>query len=405
MKQCKIIADTPTEIKSGMGYWYNGSIITCNHIISGSETIWVVQKSGRSQLTVESVIREYDIAILKGPKNPDHDQDPSDPDPSVPAPSDPAPANTSNYIRLSDQSVRVDAVQSGSDHIVSCLMPPLPTISCRAIYDVDFYNIGMSGSLLFCDSRPLSMIVKYLEGRIISIPLAVIEMLTKHSHPQLMGIQFHSKVCMIFDEKKKWGHVLTENTSSYKNRRRDFVFKEGDVVVGIGDEEFDTDGKLLMRSLDTRVSLNTYLMFECLTKDTVCVKYYRGDTLFSRQITPICYDSMFQVSLFMNRSIVMNKYVLTELSEEMILELKNHGIETTISKSYNRFSTLGNKLVVVCGFVGCVPKDCMLVTSRSIPVCGRDRNLLVLQKINKKQIKRLADISKQKNATFEFNFV
>jgi hypothetical protein len=297
--------------------------------------------------------------------------------------------NESHKIIYTQNKIKNIVINNG--FLVSTLIPKIPLVEFDP-HDIDI----LSGSLLISNNKIISIVsnINHDTHRIESIPMILLSLISLSTIKRFM---FSTLVADISDNSEKSvGHVITNSYNiSYNNYSafQIFSFKQNDIICEIDDIKFNNDGTIYDTVIGCNLNLDTFMMIKCShvgkIKIKYCRKFFGKYKEYTNELIGIECNKIFQVNIFNNNKYVYYKgYIFTELSEELINNLK----------LFNDYKTnIGTEKIIV--LINSFDKD----FNYSCP--------LILDKIQNKKINSLKELKMKleeniiRNKKNIFNFI
>lgn len=219
---------------------------------------------------------------------------------------------------------------------------------------------GMSGGMLRNGTSNIGIILMccIAEANIYvkSIPLLFLKLVVAQcidkKRQKLIGINVLTTKCDIeYNKCPLVGRYVVAKTCPYKNKKKDFCFNRGDIIVKVDGVEFDDDSKLHMGELDCSVTLDTFLFLRSMINGMVCVTIIKSHTkkvvFKSYIIDGIEYDRMYKCNLTHNGLYVRwNRLLFFEMSQEILEEYNNKMIKQW-NKQICEYSNQNEKYIIL----------------------------------------------------------
>jgi len=188
---------------------------------------------------------------------------------------------------------------------------PLLTTSIKSIKQ-DIY----SGSIVQSDNKNIGMISMNKKDNVVIIPFFLINLVIFNT---LLGIQLDTICCdILYLDKNMFAHIVTNNSCSYPNGKKKFIFHKDDVIMKVNDKEFNKDKMLLCEINNIYVPFNTYMLTYATLKKQISVTIYRNKKVKTHNLSGIEYNDMYPVRLYSSIKVI-DKKIYTELNEDLLI--------------------------------------------------------------------------------------
>jgi hypothetical protein len=299
---------------------------------------------------------------------------------------------------------------------------------------------GISGSIVRSGEVNIAMVCMCVDAEsgmsLKAHSLIVIDALVKNIVRNriycLVGIQIDTLPCEITynDEKQHYGHYVTKSSSSHMNGKKEFSFREGDMLLEVDGKKFNQDGLLWSDLLGMFVPLNAYTFIrsnssqdtDTLQSISFKLAKQKNDGTKQKSIIRVYnlisspYDEMYKLRICDNNYVLWKDYIFAELSEQLISYYKRLNIDinmTNIVPNIDQYvSNRCDKIVFLLNYKKTIRNNFDTEYYTSLPIKGRiGYYFYVLTYVSQKKITCLNDlmttlnseiVQKQRNVTLKF---
>ena len=332
-------------------------------------------------------------------------------------------------------TITISNVKIINSVIRSNIISKMPLISFETT-EINKSDIrGISGSPLILDKNIVGMVFSYIQNEDIerkveleAIPFTLIYEILKSNlenplyyQKKLGSFYFNTKVVEIEKEDKEIiGHFIDEISDvSYIRKKgklskkgalskKDFKFKTNDIIISINDTKFETDGTIYNDKIGYTIELETYLLlsayFDNITKYEIMREKNDTYKIILREVYSVLYENVYNINIFNNYIFIKwNGMIFTELSEELIIQLKiKYNISGIPFQKYNMCQNNSRKSILLLD----INYDDMDIKTMNIfktidaPLLHifNGNELLFLNKISNKYINNIDELYKYINS-------
>lgn len=408
-------------------------VVTCSHIIGKVNMEVNTYANNKKQiftkypLELVKVIDELDIAILKFKNDScENDVDYNIRSNSIGKISEAIQRKTEIKLVYSvvkglnnsvvTSEINVNKFEVHNDYLKSIIIPKIPiykfVIGIGQIPNQRDNDIeGLSGTMLVIDDKPVGMTMSYNNSKLEAIPIEILyEFVTrflKNQTAKMSSFYFCSNVVEMInsDDKIDVCHRIVDDkdiTYANTNTKKDFRFKENDIIYSINNNKFTVNGTIIKQELDYELPLDTYLMLYCYgTSVTFQIYRITGNTYK----TIVCnlegqpFGNVYSINISAsNNYLYWEGLIFTELSEELIINMNTSGIQL-VGKYFEKNKIINSNMSKI---IVLVDIDYRLVNNEltntfkqlGLPYVKYKNGytLFILEKIGQKKITSLNDL-------------
>lgn len=299
-------------------------------------------------------------------------------------------------------------------------MPKLPYLKClsKDLSDDKLVVLkGLSGIMCYGNNKAVGMLMNYdrKDNSIRIIPSIVIqnfvdEYRTTHRYGGLSGIMFKGSMCEFEHNGRDYVGVIVNTTCGIKYQE---AIKDDDVIYKIDNRDITKGALIFDPRLERHVPYETYISMNFRGDKPVKINLMRNDVKTNDYEDVVIDVNTISVQMVRNiqinhddRYCVINGFVFTELTENIIEFYRNHNIclmgdvfERYAVQSYGSYQKL--KLIVLINIINndFNKADMVTINNVGIPLLKKKNAknefyLCVLEKINKKKINDLHDLER-----------
>ncbi len=266
---------------------------------------------------------------------------------------------------------------------------------------------GLSGSIVRSNDQNISMICMITDTEtglsLRAIPLFMINIVINNviqkNITELMGMQIDTEPCDVeYQGNDMYVHQVYNQSCSYKNGKKVFIFNSGDIITEINGQKFNKDKKLWSDIMKMHVPLNTYMMLtsNVYPEKSISVQIVKNtkQNVTIRNLTPESYNHMYRIKIFSPDYFYWKGLLFIEMSESLITFYARLGIIITNESHDNHYKINNDVIILLLNYNNNIPSDGMtLATYKSLPIHGINGNYFyTLNFIGQKRISNFEDL-------------
>lgn len=315
--------------------------------------------------------------------------------------------------------LEITNVDIANEHFVSVIIPKLPMITFKCKGHFENNNIeGLSGSILTINENVIGMITNFdipsdkFEALPMILLYKIMEQVHRNRDKNLRGYNISTgcikKLFLESIQREQSGRNVLGATNMYKtNIRKDFMFKKGDIILGVDDESIVNTGKIYYELLDCEIDFNAYLMFKSFFNENNSCKFNfarqekrdEKEKIYNVNLINKHFNDLYATNIFNNHEYVYWRgFIFAEMSEEILNDIKfmNNKKLSGLFATQLKLTSGEKKHVIIIDVDKTIISDSMCEIINLLPFVEsyeKDKiYICFLEKIGNKKINSLNDL-------------